>query len=174
MEISIADLERERTYNEMEIEAQKTQLKALVEIYGDSTSTMQYETFNQKISSLVTRNVQIEKELETLKKSLAQGTVDDKAFAAELESCRAKIAAQTEIYQDVSAELYNKESKTRYDSLTSDGALGLVMPAILGFLGTFLIGSVIVCCIDIPKQRKKQQTAEASTIADATEKKQEE
>lgn len=176
----IRALEIEQEYNKTKIENLKTELTALVEIYGNSSSAVvTYESFNSRIAALTERNVDIDRELEILDnyiKNNSEGTSVDSAernaFEAKLDKYYKALTDFTTTYTSVNKSVYHSVSRVTFTDasvITSEGGISLIITVIGTLLGGFVVGCIVNLIIDMPKylREKKEALKKREETADA-------
>lgn len=165
----IKDLEIEKEDNLKVIQNLKTELEALVKIYGTSgSSVVTYESFNSRIADLTERNVQIERQLKILNTYITNNPDGVAANQKELELFKKKLntfydqlVKDTASYTDVNKAIYNSVSKVTFANssvIISEGGISLIIAIIGSLIGGFVVGCIINLIIDMPKYlREKKQ-----------------
>lgn len=156
---------QEKEENERKIDALTLQLKNLVnEVYSGSSLNPSYESFNTQIAELTTRNVELDSQIELLNKYINESgnvSVYDKlAFEAKLDNYYKALVEFTNTYKSVVQATYKENSVVDYhynSIVVLEGSVKTLYVAILGLVGGFVVASVIILIMDLPKYKKNNQ-----------------
>lgn len=162
--LQTAALQREKTENEKTLTALRAELA--------ETPTLAEGKLGDEVASLLKRNVQIDTELETIRKTLENlGDKDSTAFDTRLTGYYNNLKSATETYHKVVAFIYDRESDVIFDTNKAivQGGTSLILAAVGGLVGGFILACVIVCAIDLPKYFRAKKNGEQPQEDEKTE-----
>lgn len=156
---------KEKEENVKKIEALTLQLKNLVnDVYSGSSLNPSYESFNTQIAELTTTNVELDSQIELLNKYINEsGNVsasDKQEFEAKLDNYYKDLVEFTNTYRSVVQSTYKENSNVDYhynSVVILEGSVKTLYVAILGLVGGFVVASVIILIMDLPKYKKNDQ-----------------
>ena len=156
---------KEKEENVKKIEALTLQLKNLVnDVYSGSSLNPSYESFNTQIAELTTTNVELDSQIELLNKYINEsGNVsasDKQEFEAKLDNYYKALVEFTNTYRSVVQSTYKENSNVDYhynSVVILEGSVKTLYVAILGLVGGFVVASVIILIMDLPKYKKNDQ-----------------
>ncbi len=156
---------QEKDVNAKKINALTLQLKNLVsEVYSGSSLNPAYESFNTQIAELTTRNVELDSQIELLNKYINESgnvsTFDKLEFEAKLDNYYKALVEFTNTYKSVVQATYKENSIVNYhynSIVILEGSVKTLYVAILGLVGGFVVASVIILIMDLPKYNKNDQ-----------------
>mgnify|MGYP002515755187 FL=1 len=156
---------KEKEENVKKIEALTLQLKNLVnDVYSGSSLNPSYESFNTQIAELTTTNVELDSQIELLNKYINESgnvSVSNKlAFEAKLDNYYRALVEFTNTYRSVVQSTYKENSNVDYhynSVVILEGSVKTLYVAILGLVGGFVVASVIILIMDLPKYKKNDQ-----------------
>ena len=166
-------LDKERKNNEKAINLLREERDALIEklqaqgISGVESATAPYDS---RIAGYLDRNVQIDQEMEDLDEMLASlsGSIELKqAFEAKLDGYANALETVSDKFKTINIALYNSsEAKTIFDTATveAEGNISLPFAGVISLLLGFIIGSIVVCIMDLPKyirEKRKSKSQES-------------
>jgi hypothetical protein len=173
----IALLERDKTYNQNEIDALVTERNKLIQEYG-STTSIEVETFNSRIRELTTAQESIEKSITEINETVAAINAGNsykdalEEYTAKLDAFSTKLQEQTNIFKTVRTSVYADKTEITYkgNSVSPDGGLNIILAAVIGLVVGFVLVSIVICIIDLPKYRKERDEQEKLAAQSSLEK----
>lgn len=156
---------KEKEENVKKIEALTLQLKNLVnDVYFGLSLNHSYESFNTQIAELTTTNVELDSQIELLNKYINEsGNVsasDKQEFEAKLDNYYKALVEFTNTYRSVVQSTCKENSNVDYhynSVVILEGSVKTLYVAILGLVGGFVVASVIILIMDLPKYKKNDQ-----------------
>ncbi|MBR6071337.1 MAG: hypothetical protein IKP77_00715 [Acholeplasmatales bacterium] len=162
-------LEKQIEDNEAVIEA----LEARIEKYNgsividNSKSSEALQPFTSEISRLTTENTKMQNEIDVIDAKIsAQGgtELEIKTFEAKLTSLHNNLVKSADEYTEVSIAVSTEYANLEYTGMAieTNGALGLVIAALLFLVAGFIVGAVVNLIID--RKYLKVENTEISKI----------
>ncbi len=148
-------LTAEKERNDTQIE----ELKNLLKLSGTGSSleggNLTVFDFSERLSALTTRNVEIEIQLEKLTEA------NIRKFESRLNEVYTTLQEAADKVHEVGVALCGQETRAYLDTTQAqeEGGISSILAAVLGALVGFLLASLIVYLVEIPKSRRSGNAA---------------
>jgi chromosome segregation ATPase len=163
-------LNRQYQYNQTRLD-ELTKLRDELVLQLGGTTNIEVETYNSQIVSLFNDQKDIEESIDKINKTveaIKNYDMDAKAeFDAKLDGYCTLLQEQTAIFKDVRIAVYDEKTQVTYktNKIEPDGGLNIILAAVIGLVLGFVIVSVIICIIDLPKYiKKRDEEAKANAL----------
>ena len=165
----------EKKYNSLLKDELIEQRKQLIQLAG-SMYSVELTSYNEKIISLSTRILEIDKELELLEKKLNHiSRVSDtdpsrdetyvlslESFEQRLDQIYQKLTIETEQYTTLAKEVVNNNSFLYFDNnsvVVVENPISRVKYIVIAFFCSLLIGLIVNLCVDFKKLTREYRRA---------------
>lgn len=156
-------LEQERELNNKKLEGLREELRKELEANSAGGMVVGGGAIEEGIAELTTRNAEIDMTLDLFNNE-AEYNTKMAAFSERLNEQFSALDAVAKTLQSDSRILYEQSSLpvfATYNAQT-DGGMSVILAAIGGFVLWFILLSIVFCCVDLTKMRKREAAASAA------------
>jgi hypothetical protein len=158
-------LDRQYQYNQTRLDELTALRNELISQYGTGAN-VEVESYNNEIVSLFKQQKDIDESKDDINKTVEaiknydKATVD--AFNSKLDGYATQLEEQTSIFKQVNVAVYSDKTEVLYKSnkIEADGGLNIILAAVIGLVVGFILVSVVICIIDMPKYIKERDSQE--------------
>ncbi len=151
LKLTMLDLEKQKKYNEMELERLETSISALMGAVSSGIQSAEIDSYNSRITELIATNVSITKKIDDIELQLQN--VDNKnntVFGEKILSMKQELERYTDRYQEIEYEVVRDNSKVFYSQasvIEEQGGFGLIKGAVLAIV----LGGFLAACVNVVK-----------------------
>lgn len=165
---------------QLQIDNNTKVIEALRDEQKNASTTAETDPYDDRIAALTQQNGELKNRIDTIDETLSaiekytdatsEKYTAKQAFDAQLDGYYNQLEDAAETLKTVSVSVYNDNSRVVYSSnkLEKQGGMHWAIAAVLGAVIGFVIASVVICIIDLPKYRR------GKLVADGAVKKEEE
>lgn len=164
LEIEKERLSQQYSYNEKKIDELKNTISFLVNESSSNTASLDLDSYNQKITELITENIDIQHEIDIINKKLSTLTKAPEAFVTKLNSIKNTLIDFTNKFSNNERFAISEYSQINFKnqkilttsgpSIFKNGAVSLIMGFIIGCVINFILDYKYLY-IEFPAKEKK-------------------
>ena len=143
------DLEKQFKYNEMELEKLEGSITSLMGTVGSGLQTAEIDSYNSRITELISTNVNITREMDIIDLQLKNvNNAANADFAKKIDEAKQVLDGYTNYYQQVELQVLLSESKAFYQKtsiIEANGGMGLIKGGIIAVI----LGGFLACCVNL-------------------------
>ena len=172
-------IEEEMTIYQALIDAQVEQRNEAIAAGASSSGDL--AAFNTRIALYTQEYVELERELADLNKTndwIVAADGDTQKLDSDVNSIlniidryREELVAQTEVLKNVYRSSFSEMCNVSFGSniIEADGGINIILAAVIGIVIGFVLVSIVICVVDLPKYIRERNAAEAGEDGDAAE-----
>lgn len=182
-QVKITSLEKSIANNENVIAAAKAERDELIKVLqesGQTSITVEIAPFNNIIAEYTEANAKLQNQISDIKatqnwlegKEDAQIEEDISSFLSVLDSYKDELSASTTTLTTVYKQFYNEMCTISFRSnkIEAQGGINIILAAIIGAVIGFVLVSIVIYIIDMPKYRRQKAAMLEGEQTDGEEK----
>lgn len=150
LNITKKDLEKTIKYNEQKIDNLKEMIKYLLD-NSSTTQSLDIDSYNEKISALITENIDLQKEIDDINIKIANSATAPDSFITELDKYKDLLSKETDVYLSIEKYLIENHSKIEYKNsvvIEEENGDSILKYALISLIGGLMIGCIVNLIID--------------------------